>query len=69
MTKYAVLFAFLTIGIIATTDAANAVIYCTYVGYPERCVVRPGVVLRPRPVVVASVVVAPVRRKPVVVVR
>jgi hypothetical protein len=40
-----------TIGSIATTtDTANAAVYCTYVGYPAGCVVRPGVVLRPRPV-------------------
>jgi len=40
-----------TIGSVATTtDTANAVVYCTYVGYPAGCVVRPGVVLRPRPV-------------------
>ena len=59
----------LAISFVATTDAANAVVYCTYVGYPAACVVRPGIVLRPRPVVVAPVVVAPVRRRGVVVVR
>jgi len=31
-------------------DTANAVVYCTYVGYPAGCVARAGVVLRPRPV-------------------
>ena len=68
------LFSFLTIGIFATTDAANAVVYCQYIGYPASCIARPGVVLRPRvvaPVVVApvrrGVVVAPVRRRGVVV--
>ncbi|WFU57327.1 hypothetical protein QA639_07315 [Bradyrhizobium pachyrhizi] len=34
---------------------ANAVIYCTYVGYPAGCVARAGVVLRPRPVARAAV--------------
>lgn len=45
------LFAFLTIGFMSmTTDTANAVVYCQYISYPAGCVVRPGVVLRPRPV-------------------
>jgi hypothetical protein len=34
---------------------ANAVIYCQYVGYPQGCVARAGVVLRPRPVARAAV--------------
>jgi hypothetical protein len=34
----------------ASTEPANAVVYCTYVDYPVGCVARPGVVLRPRPV-------------------
>jgi hypothetical protein len=34
---------------------ANAVVYCTYVGYPSGCVARAGVVLRPRPVARAAV--------------
>ncbi len=38
-----------------TPKPAKAVIYCTYVGYPAGCVVRPGVVLRPRPVARAAV--------------
>ena len=52
----------------ASTEKASAVVYCQYVEYPAGCVVRPGVVLRPRPVVVAPVVrpedrvVAPVDR-------
>jgi hypothetical protein len=37
---------------LATTEPAQAVVYCTYIGYPAHCVVRPGVVLRPRPVAV-----------------
>ena len=65
------LYALLMIGIVTlTTDAANAVVYCQYIDYPASCVVRPGVVLRPRvvaPVVVRPVVVAPVRRGAVVV--
>ena len=44
--------ALLTTGFVAmsTKDASAAVVYCQYVGYPTGCVVRPGVVLRPRPV-------------------
>ena len=34
----------------ASTEKASAVVYCTYISYPAGCVVRPGVVLRPRPV-------------------
>ena len=66
------LYTLLTIVIVmVTTDAANAVVYCQYIDYPASCVVRPGVVLRPRAVapvvVVKPVVVAPVRRGAVVV--
>lgn len=65
------LYALLIIGALAvTTNAANAVVYCQYIDYPAGCVVRPGVVLRPRvvaPVVVRPVVVAPARRGVVVV--
>lgn len=43
----------------ASTEKANAVVYCQYVEYPAGCVVRPGVVLRPRPV--ARAVVTPGR--------
>jgi hypothetical protein len=35
---------------VSTTNADAAVVYCQYVNYPAGCVVRPGVVLRPRPV-------------------
>jgi hypothetical protein len=38
----------------ATTEPANAVVYCQYVEYPAGCVVRPGVVLHPRPVARAA---------------
>ncbi len=41
----------------ASTEEAGAVVYCQYVSYPAGCVVRPGVVLRPRPV--ARAVVTP----------
>lgn len=48
----------LVIGFVAaSTDKASAVVYCQYVEYPVGCVVRPGVVLRPRPV--ARAVVTP----------
>jgi hypothetical protein len=41
----------------ASTQEASAVVYCQYVARPAGCVVRPGVVLRPRPV--ARAVVTP----------
>jgi hypothetical protein len=34
----------------ANIEPANAVVYCQYIDYPAGCIVRPGVVLRPRPV-------------------
>jgi hypothetical protein len=34
----------------ASSEPANAVVYCQYVAYPVGCVARAGVVLRPRPV-------------------
>ena len=40
---------------VASSEQANAVVYCQYVAYPAGCVVRPGVVLRPRPVARAAV--------------
>ncbi|MDB5543108.1 MAG: hypothetical protein JWO64_257 [Hyphomicrobiales bacterium] len=42
------------ITMLATTESAQAVVYCTYVGYPVNCIARPGVVLRPRPVAVVT---------------
>lgn len=41
----------------APTDSgdARAAVYCQYVNYPAGCIVRPGVVLRPRPVARAAV--------------
>ena len=59
MKPVTILFAFLGILIlttVATTQTANAVVYCQYIDYPPSCVARPGVVLRPR-------VVAPVRNQ------
>jgi hypothetical protein len=59
--------ALLVTGFLATTtEKASAVVYCQYVEYPAGCIVRRGVVLRPRPVVVAPVVVAPVVVAPAV---
>ena len=43
--------------VVPSTEEARAVVYCQYVNYPGGCVVRPGVVLRPRPV--ARAVVTP----------
>ena len=37
-----------------STEKANAVVYCQYISYPAGCVVRPGVVLAPRPVARAA---------------
>jgi hypothetical protein len=42
-------------GVTLSSEPAGAVIYCTYVGYPQGCVARPGVVLHPRPVARAAV--------------
>jgi hypothetical protein len=42
----------------ASTEKAGAVVYCQYVEYPAGCVVRAGVVLRPRPVARAVAVEA-----------
>ena len=39
----------------ATSEDANAVVYCTYIGYPSGCVVRPGVRLVARPAGVGAV--------------
>jgi hypothetical protein len=39
----------------ASSEPANAVVYCQYVSYPVGCVARPGVVLRARPVARAAV--------------
>jgi hypothetical protein len=38
-----------------SSEKAEAVVYCTYVGYPVGCVARTGVVLRVRPVARAAV--------------
>ena len=51
-----VLSALLITGLVAaSSEQAKAVVYCQYVTYPVGCVVRPGVVLRPRPVARAVV--------------
>jgi len=42
-------------GLTTTTQPAGAVVYCTYIGYPAACVVRPGVRLVARPVGVVRV--------------
>jgi hypothetical protein len=51
------LSALMAVFVAASTEEAGAVVYCQYVNYPIGCVVRPGVVLRPRPV--ARAVVTP----------
>jgi hypothetical protein len=54
MTNAVIFFlAVLALGIAAaTTDTANAVVYCQYIDYPANCVVRPGVRLVARPTTV-----------------
>jgi hypothetical protein len=54
--KTLIALAALTAGFVATSaEDARAVMYCQYVNYPVGCVVRPGVVLRARPVARAAV--------------
>jgi len=46
------------LGLAAVTlnaPSAGAVVYCKHVDYPQGCVARAGVVLRPRPVARAAV--------------
>jgi hypothetical protein len=43
------------VGATVSSKPAGAVVYCTYVGYPQGCVARAGVVLHPRPVARAAV--------------
>jgi len=50
LAAFSLIAGFLTVG----TETANAVVYCQYISYPAGCVVRPGVVLRPRPVARAA---------------
>lgn len=58
MKRSIALSALLTVGFVtASSEQASAVVYCQYISYPAGCVVRPGVVLRPRPV--ARAVVTP----------
>jgi hypothetical protein len=42
-------------GVAVSSQPAGAVVYCSYVGYPQGCVARAGVVLSPRPVARAAV--------------
>ena len=43
------------LGFPGTSNQANAVVYCTYIGYPGGCVARPGVRLVARPATVGAV--------------
>jgi hypothetical protein len=43
------------IAVLTTTGNANAVVYCTYIGYPPACVARSGVRLVARPATVGAV--------------
>lgn len=50
MSKLSVMAAFAaTMGFLAAAPAAEAVVYCKYVGVPKGCVAKPGVVLAPAP--------------------
>jgi len=53
--------------VVASTEETGAVVHCQYINYPVGCVVRPGVVLWPRPV--ARAVATPGVRAPGVGVR
>ena len=55
MKRSSALAILLTSGLVAGFVAAGAVVYCQYIEYPVGCIVRPGVVLRPRPVARAVV--------------
>ena len=56
--RFAIALSVLAAGFVGgSTEDARAVVYCQYINYPVGCVVRPGVVLRPRPV--ARAVVTP----------
>ncbi len=51
MKSPSLLFALFAFGSLSVgAEPANAVVYCQYVDFPVGCIVRPGVVLRPRPV-------------------
>lgn len=53
--KFLIALPVLVAGFMATgTGEVGAVVYCQYVNYPAGCIVRPGVVLRPRPVARAA---------------
>ena len=56
MMKRIALAATLPIILLTTTsETTDAAVYCQYVNYPAGCIVRPGVVLRPRPVARAAI--------------
>jgi hypothetical protein len=56
MMKRTALAATLPIILLTTTsERTDAAVYCQYVNYPAGCIVRPGVVLRPRPVARAAI--------------
>ena len=57
MNKSIALAGLLFVGFIpSSAEQASAAVYCQYVNYPAGCIVRPGVVLRPRPVARAAIV-------------
>ena len=47
-------FALISGFVAVSPKEASAVVYCQYIEYPAGCIVRPGVVLRPRPVARAA---------------
>lgn len=54
--KLPIALAALTAAFVTTAgEDVRAAVYCQYVNYPAGCIVRPGVVLRPRPAARAAV--------------
>ena len=53
--------------VVASSESANAVVYCQYISYPAGCIARPGVRLVARPVAradpVSPAAPAPSRRR------
>jgi hypothetical protein len=54
LTGLALSASFALAGMAVSSGPAAAVVYCQYVDYPHGCIVRAGVVLRPRPVARAA---------------
>lgn len=55
MKQHIALATLLVVLIPTIPERTDAAVYCQYIDYPAGCIVRPGVVLRPRPVARAVV--------------